>query len=178
MVWLYLRTGWRVPRYRLVLRELPAGPRRLLQRVLALPGEPAARRALAQLRPATARARRWAHRRGVHAEWFVVPRELEARRAAGEVDEAVLMARRFLTEVLLPTVLAAGGGPLDVTALGTAPAGVRPVLVQLQGLGAVDAHDLAPVRRTARDVAALVQQLRLAPVLGPGLRRALAALAR
>jgi predicted nucleotidyltransferase len=178
MVWLYLRTGWRVPRSRLVMAALPADARRRLQRVLALPGDVAARRALSQLRPVAARAQRWLAGRGVDAAWVVVPREIEARRAAGELDEAVLMARRFLTEALLPAVLTAGAGPIDVTALGAAPAGLRRLLFQLQGLGAVGAHDLAPVRRALREVAAMVQRLRLGPVLGPELRRALAALAR
>lgn len=175
MVWLYLRTGWRVPRYRLLTRHLPTTARRTLARLLDLPAGRTARAALADVGPVTARARRWLARRGANTPRLAPPREVAARVAAGELDEAVLLARRHLVEALVPAALEVGG-VMDVPALGLAPAGLRALLFSLQRLDRVRADDAAAVRTAAREVRRLVRGLQLAPVLGAALVRRLDAL--
>ncbi|MEW5741906.1 MAG: nucleotidyltransferase domain-containing protein [Myxococcota bacterium] len=174
-VWLYLRTGWRVPRYRVLLSHLPAPSRKRLERLLLLPHARQARQALDALPLVAARTRRWLTRRGVDVRGLQVPRELAARRAAGEVDEAVLLARRFLVEVLVPTVLSVGG-VYDVAALGLAPRGLREVLFGLQSFSRLAPGDDAAVQAAAREIRTLVEDLSVGPSLGAPLRRALARL--
>lgn len=172
MVWLYLRTGWRVPRYRLLAARLPPAARRELEQLLELPSGAAARRALAELVPVAVRARRWLRARGVDVEALHPPREVEARRRAGEVDEAVVMARRFLTEALVPAVLEGGGG-MDVTALGAAPRGLRALLFALQRFDGESEDDAGAVHTAARRVRELVRVLALEPAVGAKTRSAL-----
>lgn len=172
MVWLYLRTGWRVPRYRLLVSQLPVRARRELERLLDLPSGAEARRALLEVRPVAERARRWLRARRVDASALVPPRELEARRRAGEVDEAVVQARRFLTEALVPSVLEVGE-VMDVTALGAFPRGLRALLFALQRFDGVGETDSAALHAAARRVRALVRTLALERALGPKVRAAL-----
>lgn len=172
MVWLYLRTGWRVPRYRLLRSRLPAAARRRLERLLALPVGARARAALDSLPQVTARARKWLASRSVDVHGLQLPRELLARRAAGETDEALLLARRFLVEALVPAALSVDGR-YDVAALGASPRGLREALFALQRLGRLRPDDEGAVRRAAREVQALVKQLQLGSTLGKVLGRRL-----
>ena len=126
-LWLFLRTGWRVPRDRTLKAHLPPDVRRRYEVVLGLPATPARARATAQaLGEAVAAARRFLAvqaRAGRPVRELPEPpsRELAARLRSREWDEALLLARRHLRLLLLPSVLGTLGAR-DVASLGAWPA--------------------------------------------------------
>jgi hypothetical protein len=156
--WLYLATGWRVPKDRALAAHLPPALRRDYEAVLGLPVTPARARAVARaLERAVVSAQRFLAREGRRQQrpWQAPsppPRELAARLAAGEATEALLLARRHLRLEVLPAVLGFLGAA-DVEALRAAP-GLSAVLRALTL--AEGPHGLRSLRRLPRLVEGLV----------------------
>ena len=156
--WLYLRTGWRVPRLRALREHLSPRPLRTLESLLGVPvSEKVARRAVACLVPAVRAAR-----------GAPVPAELKHRLAAKDWDEAILLARRFLRRELLPPLLNRLG-LRDVRELSLHPRfkAVLDAVRITEGLGARPQS-----RRIARQVARLSEQLELVRLFPRDVRRA------
>lgn len=166
--WLYLRTGWRVPRLRTLRAQLPAAQRRGLDRLLGFPAKPAqARAAVASLGPAWRAARRLVGARVPP----LPPRELRARLKAQEWDEALLIARRDLRRELLPPLMTTLDCP-DLEGLTALPAGkvVLEAVRRCEGLGPRARSE--PVRR---QVARLARELGVERLLPLDVKRALRA---
>lgn len=172
---LYLRAGWRVPRLRALRLHLPAPARKTLERCLGLPVSAAdARRAVRACARALEAVERQNGKWGqaTFAEKVACPhfpRELEARLAAKEWDEAVVLARRFLRRDLLPPLLTALDFR-DVQELSLVGP-LAPVLDAVRRAEGLDARPRA--RSTAAAVARLAAQLELAPLLPADVRRRL-----
>lgn len=176
-VWLFLRTGWRVPRVEVLRAALPAEARRTFDALEGWPSSAVARRALRPL-PSTLRAVSAGLGRSAHdAGALHAPKELEARVEAGAWREAVHLARRHLLHMAWPAVLADGPAQ-DVTAPGEAAAALRPVTLALHRLRGVGEGDAAAVRRAGALLQRLVKQLGLAQPLGAPVVRAVARASR
>lgn len=181
-LWLFLRTGWRVPRLSTLQAQLPRPAVRALRSLLGLPARPAVTRAVAAGLPALqARAKGWlarARRRGYPlAELPPLPRELDARLRAREFDEALVLARRWLRDAALPLLLR-GRCAFDVASFAAldVPRGTRATLLAAEGLVGVPPWDAALNARVGVQLRALTRALRLGRALSPPVQQLLAAL--
>lgn len=100
---LYIDTGWRVPRLHLLRAELPAGLRRRLDEVLALPSAAACRRAVKLLPAALREVEKFGPLDGYRPPTSI------AERVARAPDEAAFLARKELVYELLPRIFRAYG---------------------------------------------------------------------
>lgn len=168
-LWLYKRTGWRVPRIRTMQEQLPAPAWRALLKLQAFPPLSAA---LARALPATVkRADRWlarAHREGALSRraYAELPREVLHKWRAGEPNDALWLLRKQLLQAWLPPLLEARGAN-DVANLSIAdePAGMRDLVLQVHGLKGVTPWDRRPTARTKVQLEALARELRLSGLL-------------
>ena len=168
-LWLFKRTGWRVPRIRTFRSELPPRARVALLRLLALPKLSAA--GVARLPATIQRLDRWlkdAKARGalstrVFAE---LPREVLHKWRAGEADDAMWLLRKQLTQQWLPPLLEARGAN-DVANLDLAdvPRGLRDLFVECHGLQKVSPWDRRMTKRVSGQLYELAQALSLTPLL-------------
>ncbi|MCC6333288.1 MAG: nucleotidyltransferase domain-containing protein [Myxococcales bacterium] len=138
--WAYRAHGYRTPRWRTLERVLPAGERRLLEKILAVPPRRDARKALA------------AARRACREVGSPLPPDALARLRADEWREGVLLTRRHLERVVLgPLLQRAGAWEVEEVPQRS----VRRALVLLHRPSAADP------RQTARDIEALARRLRV-----------------
>jgi Nucleotidyltransferase domain len=163
--WLYLRTGWRVPRLRTLHAHLGSKERRLFDAILGLPVAPAqVRAALKSLAPAYTAARKLSP-----SVPQVPAREISRRLKAREWAEALLLARRELRRELLPPLLTALD-LRDVAELGTTRQGKTVLRAVQRCEGLTRKTTSGPVKRR---VARLCRALELDKRFPLDVRRAL-----